>query len=239
MISLVEVEKKYGSEQALKKVSLEIFSGEIVGILGKSGSGKSTLLRLLNLMEPVTSGEILMAGQAVSGFSKKENQQKRQKIGMVFQQFQLLNNLTVFDNVMLPLKLRGKKDRQKVSQLLDFVGLSDKAQSYPSQLSGGEKQRVAIARGLVGEPELLLCDEVTSSLDEGTKQEVLRLLTTIHEKFQTTIVFVSHELKSVKQLCQRVIVMEAGAVLGEFSHQPVMKQGEASYYETVKRSFAE
>lgn len=235
MIELVNIQKKYQGNLALKDISLQIAAGEILGIVGKSGSGKSTLLRLLNLMELPESGELMLNGVASQSFDKHARRQWQQHTGMVFQQFNLLHNKTVLENVALPLKMLGKA-QTRADELLNFVGLSDKADSYPAQLSGGQKQRAALARALVNSPQLLLCDEATSALDDATKQEVLHLFKKIHTEFKPTIVFVSHELASVKQICQRVIVMETGEIVGEFHNSPQLAPQENSYLETVKRS---
>lgn len=233
MIRLEHVSKRYKETVALEDISFSVATGEIIGIVGKSGSGKSTLLRLLNLIETPTSGKVVWDDR--KEHTKKVIQQQKQKIGMVFQQYNLLNNLSVYDNVALPLKMIGKKDDEKVQQLLDFVGLKTKIAYYPAQLSGGEKQRAALARALVRDPEVLLCDEATSSLDEENTQDVIRLLQKIHQEFSITVFFVSHELDTVKMLCERVLVMENGRLLGEISNQPQMimpKNG--SYFDKVK-----
>lgn len=236
MIELIQVGKSYGTTTAIEDVSLRIDDGEILGVVGKSGSGKSTLLRLLNLMEIPSSGQLLFDKQKSNQLTKHELRQLQHQTGMVFQQFNLLHNKTVLENVLLPLKLLGKKETERAHELLSFVGMSEKATAYPAQLSGGQKQRVALARALVRQPKLLLCDEATSALDDSTKQEVLSLLQKIHREFQPTIVFVSHELASVKQVCQRVVVMEEGKIVGEFSNQPQILANDFSYLETVKRS---
>jgi D-methionine transport system ATP-binding protein len=159
---------------------------------------------------------------------------------MVFQQYNLLNNLTVKENVALPLKLIGKKDEGKVVELLSFVGISHKEDSYPAQLSGGEKQRVALARALTRNPDVLLCDEATSSLDEENTDDVIRLLQLIHEEFPVTIFFVSHELDTVKKLCERVLVMEDSHLLGIVDNQPTqLGKNDTPYLEKVKRRFAQ
>ncbi len=236
MYRFEQVSQRYGEKAALADLSFSVSANEFIGIVGKSGSGKSTLLRLLNLLEAPTQGEVYLKNREVTTLSVKEKQQMKEKIGMVFQQFNLLHNLTVAENIALPLKLSGQKDMGEGMALLTFVGLEQKANAYPSQLSGGEKQRVALARALVRKPELLLCDEVTSALDEEYADEVLRLLQKIHAEMNVTIFFVSHDLAAVKKTCSRILVMEEGRLLGELSHQPekLAKESE-SYFEKVKR----
>lgn len=236
MYELHQVSQRYHDQLAIDDLSFSVEKREFVGIVGKSGSGKSTLLRLMNLMEEPSQGKILFGQKEVSGFSKKEKQSVQKKIGMVFQQYHLLNNQTVLQNVMLPLKLIGNKETDYALELLDFVGLATKVNDYPVQLSGGEKQRVALARALVRKPELLLCDEVTSALDEEYGEEVLMLLQKIHREFPVTILFVSHDLDAVKKVCQRVLVMEQGRLLGELTNtpNPLIKDSK-NYFEKVQR----
>lgn len=240
MYRLEHVSKVYQETTALQDISFSVEKGEIVGIVGKSGSGKSTLLRLLNLLETPSKGQLFLANKEINKLSKKAIQQQKQKIGMVFQQYNLLNNLTVKENVALPLKLMGKKDEANVMELLSFVGMNHKQDSYPAQLSGGEKQRVALARALTRNPDVLLCDEATSSLDEENTDDVIRLLQRIHEEFPVTIFFVSHELDTVKKLCERVLVMEDSRLLGVVDNQPIyLSKSDTPYLEKVKRRLAE
>lgn len=236
MYQLEQVSHVYDGKKALDQLSFSIEKGSFVGIVGKSGSGKSTLLRLLNFMESPTQGRLSIEQHDVGQFSVKEKQRWKQKIGMAFQHFNLLNNLTVAENVALPLKLIGKKDQAYVTELLAFVGLKDKMDTYPSQLSGGEKQRVSIARALIRKPEILLCDEVTSALDEEYADEVLMLLQKIHREFGLTIFFVSHDLAAVKKVCHRVLVLEEGKLQGEVLNTPTLIEKEAlTYFEKVQR----
>ena len=236
MYQLEQVSHVYDGKKALDQLSFSVEKGSFVGIVGKSGSGKSTLLRLLNLMESPTQGRLAIEQLDVGQFSFKEKQQWKQKIGMAFQHFNLLNNLTVAENVALPLKLVGKKDQAYVTELLAFVGLQDKMHVYPNQLSGGEKQRVSIARALIRKPEILLCDEVTSALDEEYADEVLMLLQKIHREFALTIFFVSHDLAAVKKVCHRVLVLEEGKLQGEVLNTPTLIEKEAlTYFEKVQR----
>ena len=236
MYTLKHVSKHYDQMKALQDISFTVAPGEIVGVVGKSGSGKSTLLRLLNLLEMPSEGQLFLDGQEVSQLSKKAMQNQKQKIGMVFQQYNLLNNLTVRENVALPLKMIGQKNPEKVTELLNFVGMTQKQESYPAQLSGGEKQRVALARALTRNPQILLCDEATSSLDEENTNEVIRLLQQIHAEFAVTIFFVSHELDTVKKLCERVLVMEDSRLLGTVDNTPTFLEKETMpYLEKVQR----
>lgn len=237
MLELVNVSKLYGKTQALKEITFSVRAGEIVGIVGKSGSGKTTLLRLLNLMEQPSSGRILIDGIDVQTLSKKSLRQQQQQMGMIFQNYNLLENLKVIDNVALPLKLLKKKRPEKINQLLDFVDMDHKAQMYPAQLSGGEKQRVSIARALSRNPKWLLCDEATSSLDEENTETVVRLLHKTHQELKPTIFFVSHELETVKSLCDRILVMENGQLVGEFKNNPrKFLDDNLSYLQKVERS---
>lgn len=239
MYQLKQVSHAYGEKQAINELSFSVERGSFVGVVGKSGSGKSTLLRLLNLMESPSRGHLSLNGLDVGELSTKEKQRWKQKIGMAFQHFNLLNNLTVAENVALPLKLIGQKDQAYVTELLAFVGLQEKMTAYPSQLSGGEKQRVSIARALVRKPEILLCDEVTSALDEEYADEVLILLQKIHQAFGLTIFFVSHDLAAVKKVCHRVLVLEEGKLQGEVMNTPIkVEMDTVTYFEKVQRRLA-
>ncbi len=197
MILLKKVVKKYSNFEL--DVSFDVKKAEIFGIIGSSGSGKSTILRLIQGLIKQDDGEI--------------NIDKGTKISYVFQEYNLLNNKTVYDNVALPLLLQGKLDDDKVKKYLSFVNLEDKSDMYISSLSGGQKQRVALARALVSEPDVLLCDEITSALDNATKYEILNLLKDINEKKTTTIILITHELDVVKNICSRVGIMEDGKIL--------------------------
>lgn len=240
MIELMDVTKIYEGTKALNNIRFTVEQGEIIGIVGKSGSGKSTLLRLLNLMEQPSQGKILIDGVDVQSLNKKERRFQQQKMGMIFQNYNLLENLRVAENVALPLKLQKKKEADKVNNLLEFVGMSHKASTYPVKLSGGEKQRVSIARALSRNPEILLCDEATSSLDEENTESVIRLLHKVHEEFKPTIFFVSHELETVKSLCKKILVMENGQLIGELTNNPRRYVEEnQSYFEKIKRSLAQ
>ena len=207
---------KNGSVEALKGVSLSIGKGEIFGVIGLSGAGKSTLVRCMNLLERPDSGDVLLNGESLLKLSKEQLRLRRQKIGMIFQHFNLLEQQTVLENVCFPLEIRGiprKERREKALELLEKVGLADKANAYPAQLSGGQKQRVAIARALANDPQVLLCDEATSALDPQTTKAILHLLKHLNETLGITIVLITHEMAVVKEICDRVAVMEYGRVV--------------------------
>ncbi|STO09600.1 methionine ABC transporter ATP-binding protein [Exiguobacterium aurantiacum] len=215
MITLTNVRKQFGREIAVKDVSLHVNRGEIYGIIGASGAGKSTVLRLMNLLETPDTGTVEIDGSMMTSLSTRKLREKRHVIGMIFQQFNLVANKTVYDNVVAPLKLAGRPKathEARVLECLRFVGLETFKDKYPAQLSGGQKQRVAIARALANEPHVLLCDEPTSSLDPNTTAEVLEVLKSINERLGVTIVIVTHEMDVIKQVCDRVTVMADGAV---------------------------
>ncbi len=201
---------------ALKDINLSIPQGEIFGVIGSSGAGKSTLIRCVNMLEAPTSGQVFVDGIDLTQLNKSELGRARQNIGMIFQHFNLLSSRTVFGNVALPLEL-AKKGRsqivQKVTELLELVGLSDKHSSYPANLSGGQKQRVAIARALASDPKVLLCDEATSALDPATTQSILELLKTINRKLKITILLITHEMDVVKSICHQVAIIGAGKLV--------------------------
>ena len=201
---------------AVQDVSLSIGKGEIFGIIGFSGAGKSTLVRCINLLERPTSGSVTVDGKEMTALSARELRQARKKIGMIFQHFNLMPSRTVFGNVAYPLRGSGLSREQiadKVHRLLELVGIGDKAEAYPKQLSGGQKQRVAIARALANDPNVLLCDEATSALDPQTTKAILRLLKNLNEKLGITVVIITHEMAVVKEICDRVAVMEHGRVV--------------------------
>ena len=211
---------KNGSVEALRGVSLSIGKGEIFGVIGLSGAGKSTLVRCMNLLERPDSGDVLLNGKSLLKLNKEQLRLRRQKIGMIFQHFNLLEQQTVLENVCFPMEIRGvpkKERREKALELLQKVGLAEKAKAYPAQLSGGQKQRVAIARVLANEPEILLCDEATSALDPETTQTILRLLKTIRDTLGITIVVITHEMRVIQQVCTRVAVLDGGLVQEEGS----------------------
>lgn len=220
MIELTHISKNFASGgrtvHAVQDVSLSIGKGEIFGIIGFSGAGKSTLVRCINLLERPTSGSVTVDGTEMTALSARELRQARKKIGMIFQHFNLMPSRTVFGNVAYPLRgsgLSGEQIADKVHRLLELVGIGDKAEAYPKQLSGGQKQRVAIARALANDPNVLLCDEATSALDPQTTKAILRLLKNLNEKLGITVVIITHEMAVVKEICDRVAVMEHGRVV--------------------------
>jgi len=202
---------------ALQPTQLEIASGEVFGLIGHSGAGKSTLLRLINRLEEPSGGRILVNGEDVTALDADGLRRFRQRVGMIFQHFNLLMSKTVADNVAMPLRLAGIRSRSeidaRVAALLDRVGLKDHARKYPAQLSGGQKQRVGIARALATEPSILLCDEATSALDPQTTASVLQLLAEINRELKLTIVLITHEMDVIRRVCDRVAVMDAGAIV--------------------------
>ena len=231
MIKLIGIEKIYdspsGKVHALKGIDLEIARGEIYGIIGLSGAGKSTLVRCINMLERPTAGKVIVDGRDMTKLNETELREARKSIGMIFQHFNLLSSATVYDNIAFPLKLSGVDAatiKKKVSPLLELVGLSDKAQQYPSQLSGGQKQRVGIARALASNPKVLLCDEATSALDPQTTKSILDLIHVINQNLSLTVVVITHEMQVIKELCDKVavisdgVIAERGSVLDVFTN---------------------
>lgn len=206
-------EGKSGSFLAVDNISLSIKDQEVFGVVGESGAGKSTLVRFINALERPDSGQVLVDNVEVMSLSKGELQYFRKDIGMIFQQFNLLNNKTVAENVHLALEIHPYDDPLSVDEVLSFVGLSDKKDHYPSQLSGGQKQRVGIARALVTRPKILLCDEPTSALDAKMTDEIVSVLKRAHAKFNMTIVIVTHELDVIKAMCHRTAILEHGKLV--------------------------
>ena len=207
---------KGGTVEAAKNISFSIEKGEIFGIIGLSGAGKSTLVRCLNLLERPTSGTVRVNGKNLTELSEKELRKERQKIGMIFQHFNLLMQRTALDNVCFPMEIAGIKKaeaRKKALEYLKIVGLEEKALSYPSQLSGGQKQRVAIARVLASDPQILLCDEATSALDPQTTKAILELIKEINRDYGITVVVITHEMSVVQEICDKVAVLERGALV--------------------------
>lgn len=217
MIELKNITVDFDGFKAIDDVSLTIKEQDTFGIVGFSGAGKSTLVRTINLLQRPTSGEVLIDGENLLDLSNKDLRNRRKKIGMIFQYFNLLNNLTVIDNVIFPIKkdksLTKEEKRQKALELLDTVGIKDKADSYPSELSGGQQQRCAIARALASEPEILLCDEATSALDPKTTKQILKLLKDLNDKLKLTVVIITHQMDVVKDLCNKCAVMQDGKVI--------------------------
>lgn len=222
MIEIINVSKTFNDGlkkvHAVNNVSLKVSKGEIYGIIGYSGAGKSTLIRCINLLERPSEGSILFKGEDLTKLQEKDLRQRRKKIGMIFQHFNLMNSRDVYHNIAYPLKdskLSKDEEKKKVRELLNIVGLNDKEYSYPSQLSGGQKQRVAIARALANDPEVLLCDEATSALDPKTTKSILKLLKELKEKLGLTIILITHEMAVIKEICDRVSVMEDGRIIEE------------------------
>lgn len=220
MIEFEHVSKTFqakGSQvNALNDVSLKIEEGDIYGIIGFSGAGKSTLIRMINALEKPTKGRVLVDGEDINQISANNLRIKRKKIGMIFQQFNLLDTKTVYENVALPLKLNKvpkEQIRQKVDEILDFVELTEKKDTYPIKLSGGQKQRVGIARALATESSILLSDEATSALDPKTTAAILKLLKRINQELHITIVLITHEMNVIQSICNHVAVMENGEIV--------------------------
>ena len=222
MIQIKNLSKTFHSGDkevhALKDVNLTIEDGEIYGIIGYSGSGKSTLIRCINRLEEPDSGEVLVGDVDITKLSERELREKRKKIGIIFQHFNLLKNDTVYKNVARPLIYAGvdkKEIKNRVDKLLDIVGLSDKKKNYPSQLSGGQKQRVAIARALAEVPDILLCDEATSALDPDTTKQIIALLKKLNKELNLTMIVVTHQMEVIRDLCTKVAVLSKGEVVDE------------------------
>ncbi|MBU5463240.1 methionine ABC transporter ATP-binding protein [Anaerotignum sp. MSJ-24] len=226
IIQLKNISKTFvtdkGEFKALEDINLDISRGSIYGIIGMSGAGKSTLVRCINYLEVPTEGSVVIDGKELGSLTEKGLREERKSIGMIFQHFNLLQQKNVIDNVSFPLRINGvnKKDAHKrAAELLEIVGLADKANSYPVQLSGGQQQRVAIARALAGNPKILLCDEATSALDPQTTKSILELLKNINEKYGITIVIITHQMAVVREICSHVAVISKGHIVenGEVS----------------------
>jgi len=221
VIELQNVSKSFrsaaGQTAALSDVSLSIEKGEVFGVIGRSGAGKSTLIRLINLLERPTSGRVLVEGVDVTALKPAELRAFRRRVGMIFQHFGLLSSQTVAANVAFPLKLEGRLSqaeiKARVAELLDRVGLADQAKKYPAQLSGGQKQRVGIARALATGPDILLCDEATSALDPETTRSILDLIADLNRELGLTVVLITHGMEVVRQVCDRVAVLDRGRLV--------------------------
>lgn len=220
MIKVTNLSKSFKSKgvtvNALNDVNLTINKGDIFGIIGMSGAGKSTFIRCLNYLEKPTTGSVIVEGKNLGDLSKKELLKTRTNISMIFQHFNLLMQKNIIDNICFPLEIVGmkkKQAKQEALRLLDIVGLSQKANAYPSQLSGGQKQRVAIARALASNPQILLCDEATSALDPQTTTSILALLKEINQKFGITIVLITHEMSVVEEICSHVAILSNGSLV--------------------------
>lgn len=217
MVKLHNIEKIYPNGfHALKNINLDVDDNDIYGVIGFSGAGKSTLIRIINLLEYPTSGEVIINNKNLNKLNQKELRLARQKIGMIFQHFNLLSSKNVFGNIAFALEIakwEKSKIKPRVYELLDLVGLSDKISYYPSQLSGGQKQRVAIARALANHPELLLCDEATSALDTKTTKSILQLLKTIQTKLGLSVILITHQIEVVKEVCNKMCVVSNGMII--------------------------
>ncbi|MEK5269135.1 MULTISPECIES: methionine ABC transporter ATP-binding protein [unclassified Heyndrickxia] len=221
MLVLEDIHKVYGKGkdkkvEALKGINLRVEKGEIFGVVGYSGAGKSTLIRCVNLLERPTSGKVLVNGIDLVRLPPAKLRQERKKIGMIFQQFNLLQSKTIFQNVAMPLVLehRPKEEiKAKVAELLSFVGLEERMHHYPDQLSGGQKQRVGIARALATDPDILLCDEATSALDPNTTEAVLALLRKVRDELGITILMITHEMNVIRDICDKVAVLDGGKIV--------------------------
>ena len=222
MIELKNISKTFqtsdGTVEALKNVTLTVADGDIYGIIGMSGAGKSTLVRCINMLERPTSGQILINGENLSELGNSELRERRRKMTMIFQGFNLLMQRNCLDNICFPLELSGmkKKDaRKKAAELLNTVGLPDKGKAYPAQLSGGQQQRIAIARALATNPEILLCDEATSALDPKTTQSILELIQKINRELGITVIVITHQMSVVEKICNKVAILDGGSVVEE------------------------
>lgn len=236
MIVLKQVSKQFqtedGTVDALKNVSISIPDGDIFGIIGMSGAGKSTLVRCINMLERPSEGSIEIDGVPLETLSEKELREMRRGVTMIFQGFHLLMQRNCLKNVCFPLELAGKSKaeaKKRAQELLDIVGLGDKAKAYPAQLSGGQQQRVAIARALATDPKVLLCDEATSALDPNTTNSILELLRTINEQLGITVIIITHQMSVVEKICRHVAILDGGEVV---------EQGEVSEVFSHPRSAA-
>ena len=232
-------ETKDGSVQALNHVSLSIETGDIYGIIGMSGAGKSTLVRCMNFLEVPSEGKVLIDGKSLSEFSPKELRKEREKIGMIFQHFNLLMQKNVLENVCFPLYIQGKKKaeaRAKALELLEIVGLADRAKAYPAQLSGGQKQRVAIVRALIMHPEVLLLDEITAALDPEMVREVLDVVLDLAKEGRTMVI-VTHEMQFAKAVADRVTFLEGGKIVEEGDPKKLFEKPETDRLQRFLQTF--
>ena len=222
MIEIQHLSKTFagadGSVEALRDINLKINDGDIFGIIGMSGAGKSTLVRCINMLERPTSGTVLINGRDIGALSAEELRKVRRRTTMIFQSFNLLMQRTCLANICFPLELAGMKKaeaKKRAGELLELVGLSDKANAYPAQLSGGQQQRIAIARALATDPEVLLCDEATSALDPKTTRSILELIKQINEQLGITVIVITHQMNVIEDICTRVAILENGTVVEE------------------------
>ncbi|WP_036293236.1 methionine ABC transporter ATP-binding protein [Methylosinus sp. PW1] len=240
VVRLREVTKRFGGTIALDQVSLSIRRGEVLGLIGRSGAGKSTLIRCLNGLERPDSGDVEIEGRSIIGLSERELQPFRRRIGIVFQHFNLMSAKTVAGNIALPLEIEGQPRaarKARVAELLDLIGLADKASAYPAQLSGGQKQRVGIARALAARPALLLSDEATSALDPETTDAILELLRDINRKLDLTILLVTHEMSVVRAIADRVAVLDGGRIVEEGPSWRIFASPGAATTRSLLRAF--
>lgn len=238
LIELIHTTKQFAGKSgpflAVDDISLTVEDHEIFGIIGESGAGKSTLIRFINALETPDSGQVIVDGVDVMALNKQGLRHFRKDIGMIFQQFNLLNNKTVAENVALALEIHHYDNPLSVDEVLKFVGLSDKVDHYPTQLSGGQKQRVGIARALITRPKILLCDEPTSALDATMTDEIVRVLKKAHKEFKMTIIIVTHELDVVQAMCQRTAVLQNGKLVDILDIHAQNKEVKAkTYHERV------
>ena len=218
VVRIVDLKRRFGGTAAVDGISLSVRKGEILGIIGRSGAGKSTLIRCLNGLERPDEGQIFVEGREITGLGERDLQPLRRRIGMIFQHFNLLSAKTVEENVALPLKIEGRPKAERLAraaELLELVGLADKAKAYPASLSGGQKQRVGIARALAARPALLLSDEATSALDPETTRSILSLLKDINQRLGLTILLITHEMEVIRTVADRVAVIDAGKIVEE------------------------
>ena len=222
MIEIKNLTKEFqtadGTVEALRDVNLTIENGDIYGIIGMSGAGKSTLVRCINMLERPTKGQVLIDGRDIAQLSDKELRAVRRDVTMIFQGFNLLMQRTCLKNICFPLELIGmdkEKAKKRALELLDVVGLPDKANAYPAQLSGGQQQRIAIARALATDPKVLLCDEATSALDPKTTHAILELIRDINERLGITVIIITHQMSVVEEICSRVAILDSGSVVEE------------------------
>jgi D-methionine transport system ATP-binding protein len=216
MIVVKEISKTYGEVTAVKRVDLAVPSGCIYGIIGRSGAGKSSLLRVMSLLETPDTGEVYYNGQRVDTLSGKALLERRRKMGMIFQNFNLLSSRNASGNIAYPLEIAGLSRRQidkRVEELLDMVDIADKRKARMRELSGGQKQRVAIARALAANPEILFCDEATSSLDPQTTRSILALIRDLHQRLKITVVLITHQMEVIHEICHEVAVMDGGLIM--------------------------
>ena len=241
VVELQGVVRRFSGRPALDGISLDVARGEIVGLIGRSGAGKSTLIRCLNGLDRPEEGRVVIDGIDITGLDETGLQPIRRRIGMIFQHFNLLSAKTVAENVALPLKIAGwgkARRTKRVMELLDLVGLADKAQSHPARLSGGQKQRVGIARALAPEPLLLLSDEATSALDPETTQSILTLLSDVNRELGLTVLMITHEMEVVRQIAHRVLVLDGGRIVEEGPVARVLASPQAETTRSLLRGLA-